>query len=321
MAEQGTQQGGLTDPLSVRNTDTGSMKRLAAEQQGAQARKTIKLKPLSPKKEVNPSDLTTSAPAFQTISNTSNEATVSMERDEVDQTTQKLQKPSMQTSASPAPQQSSQGLPGVKQTIKLRPSTSGQSEEPQSARPASAQTIKLTPKSSAEAAPGSAEDEKTVAMAKQTIKLVPKKGEVTSTAPTMPKPSDPTINLQSSGLKPSDPTVKLSPTQISQAPAGAADETVEGGAVQETKPRIGLKHTGGQPAAQSPSVAAASAAMEESVESAEAGDVKDEPSIIFTIAAVLAFLLIAYGALAMFGQYSNQWMGGNMDVPGLSRLK
>ena len=61
--------------------------------------------------------------------------------------------------------------------------------------------------------------------------------------------------------------------------------------------------------------------MEESVEPAEVSGVKDEPSIIFTIAAALAFLMIAYLSLMMFAQYSNQWMGGNMNVPGVSRLK
>jgi len=332
MAEQlgnGAQQGGLTDPLSARNTDTGSMKRLAAEQQqGTQARKTIKLKPLAPKKPgVNPSDLTTSAPAFPSAQPqpNGNEATVSMDRGDLEEQTQKLQKPSVAvatTSSAPA----APSLPGVKQTIKLRPSTGGSAEETQSqaapsAKPASAQTIKLTPKSHS-ADPAAGEDEKTVAMAKQTIRLVPKKQEVTATTPSMPKPSDPTVNLQSSSsaLKPSDPTVKLSPTQMSAAPgAGSADETVEGGAVQETKPKIGLKHQSVQPPPQA--TAPGAPPLEDAADSAGESSSKDEPSIIFTIAAAVAFVMIAYLSLLMFAQYNNHWMGGNMDVPGLSRLK
>jgi len=158
-------------------------------------------------------------------------------------------------------------------------------------------------------------------MAKQTIRLVPKKQEVTSTTPTMPRPSDPTVNLQSSSaLKPSDPTVKLSPTQMSAAPAGgASDETVEGGAVQETKPKIGLKHQTVQPPPQA--TAPGAPPLEDAADSADDANVKDEPSIIFTIAAAVAFLMIAYLSVLMFAQYNNHWMGGNMDVPGLSRLK
>ena len=327
-ASGASQDGVLKDPLSVRNTDTGSMKRMAAEGAAAnQARKTIKLKPLAAKKGgVAPSDLTASMPAAPAETPTpgvEDQATIAMDRTAIDQQTQKLSKPHVpvatiasgshsSVSASPA------GLPGSKQTIKLRPST-GADATVMDQKPASAQTIKLTPKSATSEAPAAAgptETVHTVAMAKQTIRLVPKKAEVRSSPPVQPKPSDPTINLQAGSeaaqpVRPSDPTSKFSPTQMmSQAEASA-----EGGIEEtaEVKTKIGIKHQGPSPTMPS------AAAVQEELEAAELADVpkKDEPSIIFTVAAALAFLSIGFLSFVLFAQFDNHWWNGNISVPGL----
>ncbi len=50
-----------------------------------------------------------------------------------------------------------------------------------------------------------------------------------------------------------------------------------------------------------------------------AGSGADEGTIIFTIAAVVALLLVAYFALMSFGQYSNQYNDGNVPIPGLTK--
>lgn len=377
--QAGAQQGGaLKDPLSVRNTDTGSMKRMAAEASTNQARKTIKLKPLAPKKGgVAPSDLTSpampaapaAAPAESPVVNpssvtsatpidagVSDQATVAMDRSSIDEQTRKLQKPQIPVAAvASSPSYSgavpAHGLPGSKQTIKLRPSTGGTASAApeatvvdQGQRPASAQTIKLTPKS---AAPASAptpsgmpaislsavpapttstaaaiKDVQTVAMAKNTIRLVPKKAEVPSSAPVQPKPSDPTINLQSqpasSGIQPSAVTTKLAPTQMMPQPTASAEVPAA-----EVKTKIGIKHHVSAPPSPvaAPGEAGHQAAAADELEGGETDvAVKDEPNIIFTIAAAVAFLTIGFLSFVLFAQYDNHWWKGNVGVPGLHRL-
>ena len=323
-----TQDGGLKDPLSVRNTDTGSMKRMAAENSSNQARKTIKLKPLAAKKGgVAPSDLT-SASMQAADDGVAEQATVAMDRSAIEEQTRKLQKPQVPvasvatgSSFSSAPG----GLPGSKQTIKLRPSTSGSPDAGATEqRPASAQTIKLTPKSSApdatapsvEATAPVIKEVHTASMAKNTIRLVPKKAEVNSSAPVQPKPSDPTINLQGSPseVKPSDPTSRLSPTQMMPQPGAEAPAV-------ETKTKIGIKHYAAPQEAGDTSVGQAAVPGAEEAEASEA-DVaaKDEPSIIFTIAAVISLLTIGFLSFVLFAQYDNHWMNGNISVPGVTKL-
>jgi hypothetical protein len=45
---------------------------------------------------------------------------------------------------------------------------------------------------------------------------------------------------------------------------------------------------------------------------------KQEPSIIFTIAACVAFFVMAYFTWMLVGQYCNNYMDSNISVPGLS---
>ncbi len=417
-----SQDGVLRDPLSVRNTDTGGMKRMAASDgQGAHARKTIKLRPLPAKKPgVNPSDLTSASmpaapaapaaepetaaipsfhkPAEQAEAPTSTpldeqataaipsfrkaaegqaqaadavhaldeaptvaiasahlrpstggipsaspapalkaqpvplakpapvpasapeepepavqeQATVGMEKIELDEQTQKLSRVAL-PSAMPA------GLPGAKQTIKLRPSTasSGASSSSPEAKPASAQTIKLTPRAATSSAPASAPSAEG-AKSKQTIRLVPKKAEVNTGAPVQPKPSDPTINLQgdasSSGVAPSDPTTKFSPTQMVQAAQAEAAQEEPAAEEGAGKPKIGVKKSL-TPSAVMPSAAAVQAEMEADELAAAEKPKRDEPSILFTLAAVLALLLMAFLSVMLFVQDWNQWKGGDIKLP------
>ena len=329
-----TPETGITDPMKMRDTDTGSMKRMAAESsaqapasQNNQARRTIKLKPLSAKKES--AAATTQAPAAPPPDN---DETVSMQRTELEEeATLKMQKPAVPPPIS--------AVPGTKQTIKLRPSSLGSAATPAAAapsaeRPASAPTIKLTPKTEAEPeAVDSTEEDKTVAMAKQTIKLVPKKAEstpqaaVTAAAPAAaPGPSSPTISIdETSKLKPSDPTIKM----------GATPPPSEAQPQAPAKAKLTIKRHAGEASASIPSAPAASSDMgagktakgtmapEEASEEEETAAVAgaDEPSMAFALVACFSLILVGYLMFMFLGQYANQWMDKDINIPGCTDRK
>ncbi len=212
-------------------------------------------------------------------------------------------------------------VPVQKKTIKLSPS-----------KPTSAGEIPIPPMPGAEA-PLPPDEEPTIPMQKKTIKLSPVKAAgATPAAPLkMPeetpqdqsKPSAPTVKLP-----PEPPTVKLPPMQggapppppppppppqEQQQPAkrtlrltktSHAPPPAEGGAPQ-------LAPLGGEQAAPSPQ-------GEQPVPVGEP-TVSQEPSIIFTIAAVLTFVILAYLLWIVVGQYGSQYMGWeNVNVPGVS---
>ena len=139
----------------------------------AEAKKTIKLKPLTPEGEAN------------------NEETINMDKAELDdsEVTMKASKEDILGAE----------VPGAKQTIKLRPSSAslGAKADAPADKKSAAQTIKLTPSAPAT---DDGSDDQTVALQKQTVKLTPAKpGDAI-------KASDPTV--KKSGVKASDPTVK-----------------------------------------------------------------------------------------------------------------
>lgn len=280
----GSEGSGINDPMAARTTDTGNMKRMAVEQQ---AKRTIKLKPLTPKA---PSQAAAPAPAPAAAANS--EETISMDSSDLEEPTVKV--PKIQVAAT------TPSLPGLKQTIKLRPSSAG-AEAPASSPAADVKagsaTIKLkpstiTPAAAPEAAAPAAKaadlaEEKTSAIGKQTIRLVPRKPESSAA----PAPSDPTIKLGGS-VAPSEPTVKFEATQElpaeEAAPAAAAE------------PRIGIKKHVQTETAQD------LAYPEPDYLKTEVKP-KSEPSIIFTIAASISVLVLAWSVFSLFTHYNSIW--------------
>ena len=337
-----------------------------------QARKTIKLKPLTkkvptamasaPVSEPVPtgtspvsmaSAVTPSSPtAISPMPSQSLDDTIAMETptpEQLEEATQKLNRPA------PA---GGGVLPGAKQTIKLRPTPAVLPEvKPQTARATGPNmTIKLKPKKAnvPVAEEVKTEDEQTVAIAKQTIKLVSKKEDSPNIAT---KPSDPTLKLVAQQVKPSDPTVRvetgvpvktadptiklgspltpasptirLSPTAAAPAAPTLEPETmpvqrqdgaegVEEPAMTSTKSKLTIKKPmeapsikEGEFAPMSPEEAAAEAAR-----GVQSDDVKAEPSIIFSIAAILAFAAMSFTVYMLSTQYYGQWIkgGGGMSL-------
>ena len=395
---------GLNDPMNMRNTDTGTMQRVNSAtpelKTAPVGRKTLKLKPITPKAPVavpppksvsapsaspipaSPSDTTTAATPAQTgtvpVSRIRKPATPTTADSPTADIPMPGAVPSSASSSVPptatatATTVSPSSVPGVKQTIKLRPSTSGAHstqvslpgitdsvQAPQvQQKPASAQTIKLTPKSENET------NSSTARIAKQTIKLVPPSHDAPSgasgaaatssgSAPTIklapqqgggaasaaPTPSSPTIKLGSGSVSPSASTVKLTPGSAvspssptiklgagggaAAAPASSsASATIKltpaGSAASATEQphKLSLKKHD-QPAAVPPSVANPPPAV--AAANAAVGKEKAEPSILFTISAVAALLVVLFGAFMMFAQYSNIWNGTDISVPGLER--
>jgi hypothetical protein len=244
------------------------------------------------------------------------EETVSMSRAELEEdATQRVSANRKEESAA---------VPGANQTIKLRPSTASQPAAPMesqvSAKPAAASTIKLKPKPPA----GSEEQEQTAAIAKQTIKLVPNKGGAQA-----PKPGDPTVKLTESQApsqpKPGDPTVKLTP-KSDAAPAApspgaqtvvlpsAGAEEAEKPAMPKTKLSIKKQESSQQAEMHKGQLAPGSESFDEEETSS------DEPSIIFTLVAVFALIVLGFVFVIMAAQYSNHWMGQNINIPVLSDM-
>ena len=333
-----------------------------------QARKTIKLKPLIKKvpgvaavppvsASVSPS--ATSPVALEAVTPSSPTAispmpsihslddTIAMESptpEQMEEATQKLNRPTPSSGGV---------LPGAKQTIKLRPTPAVLPEvKPETARATGPNmTIKLKPKKAnvPVAEEAKTEEEQTVAIAKQTIKLVSKKEDSPNVAT---KPSDPTIKLVAQQVKPSDPTVRVE-TGI---PVKTADPTIRlGSPLTPASPTIRLSPTASAPAApalepetmpvqkqddgeESPMVSTKSkltikkpmdapeikegefAPMSPEEAAAEAArgvlsdDVKNEPSIIFSIAAILAFAAMSFTVYMLSTQYYGQWIKGGGGI-------
>ncbi|HBC85532.1 MAG TPA: hypothetical protein DCZ94_01120 [Lentisphaeria bacterium] len=279
------------------SVETSNIARIKTpEEQAQQPKKTIKLKP------VTVGDATAAGDA------SGNPA----QEDE----TVKIQKP--RPVATPT-------VPGVKQTIKLRPSSNTPAPDATEGAGAPPQMMAPPPQAAvpADSAPS----------AKRTIRLVPKKADATS-------------NGEAAAARPSAPTVKLEEPQQAAAPSARSAATVklDGGdaSAQSAPPKRTLKLRpvkSGEPAAApampSPSPAGATdsemaamaagdqsmppvaQAQQESMGAPEKGH--DEPSMIFTLAAGLALFTMIYFTWMIVGQYCNNYLETKITVPGLTK--
>jgi hypothetical protein len=232
----------------------------------------------------------------------------------------------------------STAVPGVKQTIKLRPSST--TPAPISDSESNATIIPQAPPPPPPPPVALQAPQPPVAggsEAKRTIRLVPKKSDATSGSDQVlatAKPSAPTVKLQEP--VPAEPvrsavTVKL-PSAESGAEAAAPKRTLK---LKSTRaPEVNVAPAAPPPMASpvatmpnSPAVPSATDSgipaivdhgipQEKVQQYSTAG--KQEPSIIFTIAACVAFFVMAYFTWMLVGQYCNNYMDSNISVPGLS---
>jgi hypothetical protein len=254
-----------------------------------QAKRTIKLKPLTPKAD--------------NVADEKVEDTISMDRSELEEeSTLQMSKPE---------------VPGAKQTIKLRPSSNAPSEEAAPVAAPASPTIKLQPA-------GNGGDDQTVPLAKQTIKLVPKKPEdaATSASPSatntkaVAKASAPTVQLDA----------KKAPTGTAVAMSKPSDPTVKLGG-ESPKKTLQLKKTptaSGPAAATGPDDGEATSSKRRSAPAAQDDDGVDEPGMVMTLAACATVGILIYLALLVGVQYRNDWedqTGQPWEVPTLPEEK
>lgn len=266
----------------------------------------------------------------------------------------------------------STAVPGVKQTIKLRPSSTTPAPISE-AEPKPGLTPPPQPPPSPVAPPPPTPALAGASEAKRTIRLVPKKSDATSGgehSATVSKPSAPTIKLEEPPQTPQELSRSASTIKL---PSEAPSPEVASGTTPPQKRTLKLKSTRPpeattvtprpvpvapypsatpppSPAAPMPTpapmpvppppppVAGATDAeitsgegesreippmpvSEEKVYKEESTpsvyDIQ-EPSIIFTIAACIAFFVMAYFTWMLVGQYCNNYMDKNITVPGLS---
>lgn len=346
--------GDISDPMKSRDTETASLKKVDAMAEPGKAKMTIKLKPLKPKEapqEESPKEAPISADAFKTSPNSSSPADLQGKKQEDE--TVKIEKGPRQ----PAPSESaSTSIPGAKQTIKLRPSsTTPPSGESEASKPSSPSTMKLkpinvvqdqsTPPESEPNDPGFS-DEQTVAMQKRTIKLTPTKPSGESqpaAAPTVrltssgasvqpPQPSIPTLKFASTGAQAPVQAAPPPPPQNEEAPpqpepavqqqqqASAPKRTLKLRATQSAPPPAQQQQAAGtDDMAKTGQQLAVPQMGDQESSSGKKEKGTDEPSIIFTIAASVAFLTLAYFSWMTIGQFGEEYLGWQTaNVPGLS---
>ena len=210
-----------------------------------------------------------------------------------------------------------------KRTIKLTPT------RPSAEPPQAAPTVKLT---------ADTEDEQTVAMQKRTIKLTSTRpsAEAPQAAPTVkltadtsvkpPSPSIPTLKLVSTGAQ---PPIQPPPTEAPSEEGVVPSQEPLQQQASAPKRTLKLRTTHSAPAVQPVTTGDMSktgqqiaapqgdAAQELSSETQDKG--ADEPNIIFTIAASVTFLALAYFAWMAIGQFGEEYLGWQTaNVPGLS---
>ena len=218
------------------------------------------------------------------------------------------------------------GKPGVEDeaTIKIqKPTTSNKPAHPTPNIPGSKETIKLRP-SSATPPPADAQstetDQETISMSKKTIRLVPKQPGNTSEAPTQKtaKPSAPTVKMNEAAPAPSAPTVKMPDNQAPQTAAPAAAKRTlklksnKPAAPQAPQPAAPPASGGAKPPA---TPQKAPSEKQETTEAPVADDKSAEPKIVLTLVAIFTFILIAYYAFMVFGQWQNVYQDGKINVP------
>ena len=174
------------------------------------------------------------------------------------------------------------GLQGAKPAIKLRPSNSP-TQQPEALSPVSP-TIKLTPKTD-------------------------------STVSPMPPPAEPEAeNADSSKVtvttKIPRKTLQLKP----KMPASNEARLKEQGDIANQNIKSGIE-AGDQTIQQQ-----SDAAPEENKPPIELKAKNAEPNIIFSISAILAFLIIGYTVFALTAQFLNMWEGKQLPVAGFQQI-
>ncbi len=254
--------------------------------------------------------------------------------------TVRIQKPRSALSSSTA-------VPGVKQTIKLRPSST--TPAPDSSSDSSAGISAPPPQPSSPAIPQASVSTAGASEAKRTIRLVPKKSDATSGGDQLSaaKPSAPTVRIggapspseagaESAVDSPQKRTLKLKSTRPPEAttitprpvpvvtspfpsaptptpvPTPVPPMPIPPAVAAATDPEL-TSSLGGEGTGISPVV------VEEKVQPVVySPSERQEPSIVFTIAACIAFCVMGYFAWMLVGQYCNSHMDKNIPVPGLS---
>ena len=151
-------------------------------------------------------------------------------------------------------------------------------------------------------------------------------------------------------LNPTSPTIKLSPkteSTVSPMPSPSTDQSADDGGVTVTTkiPRKTLQLKPKMPSTDTAKlkeqgdisnrniktglVEEGEQTIKQSAEALEAGKKKSakendkasaEPNIIFSICAILAFLVIGYTVFALTAQFLNTWQGTQIPVPGFPQV-
>ena len=189
------------------------------------------------------------------------------------------------------------GLQSAKPAIKLRPSTSpAQSSEPLSS---ASPTIKLEPKADSTVSPmppspetsNPADVTVTTKIPRKTLQLKPK---MPPGGATLREQGDIANQKITSGVEEGDQTIK------------------QAGVEQEKKLELKKKAPSETPAAPPPVV--------EKKPKEKGKYVPREPNIIYSLCAILAFLVIGYTVFALTAQFLNIWQGSQISVPGFQQI-
>lgn len=176
------------------------------------------------------------------------------------------------------------GLQGAKPAIKLRPSA-GTAQTPETLTPVSP-TIKLAPKEDPAVSPEPpAEPEKTPQSEVSVTTKIPRKT-------LQLKPKMPTASNEARLKEQGDIANQQIKTQVD-----AGDQTIQQAGMDDSKPE-------------------ASAEKADSKGKKGAG----EPNIIFSISAILAFLVIGYTVFALTAQFLSIWEGKQIPVAGFQQI-
>jgi hypothetical protein len=192
------------------------------------------------------------------------------------------------------------GLQGAKPAIKLRPSASP-TQDPSVLTPASP-TIKLAPKTESAVSPVPPSEPPSEPAA------APASGEPAASA----DPNDVTVTA-----KIPRKTLQLKP----KMPASSGAQLREQGDIANQQINSGVDE-GDQTIQQSIDLEKKDEAADGNVPlnkaAADAG--KNEPNIIFSICAILAFLVIGYTVFALAAQFASTWQGKQIPVVGFEQI-
>ena len=188
------------------------------------------------------------------------------------------------------------GLQGAKPAIKLRPSNS-QAQSSEQLSPVSP-TIKLEPKADSTVSPmppppetsNPADVTVTTKIPRKTLQLKPK---MPSSGATLREQGDIANQKITSGVEEGDQTIKQS------------------GVEQGKKLELRKKAPAEAPEAPAPAV--------EQKPKEKGKYVPREPNIIYSLCAILAFLVLGYTVFALTAQFLNIWQGSQISVPGFQQ--